>query len=394
MGILTEQEMYFRAAERAFYRNPFSDLLIVSLETLNRDDDEWKGLNLPVLLVSADGTLPGATRREIARRRNPNLFVWGDPEVVPDSTLDALEQITRGKVYRITRYAAAKEVKPDQPALDGDGDSAVKEATEQPGAGQEQAAANPPDGAMENTDTKTEHPGGNSQGEDNGEILVQAGEGQDPEVIAPVDGPPAEAEEIVPEAEQAGELDTEETPGQRPAEQEPEIAPQGDEPGEKAADVILQPEDAGEEYPGEITVQHQAEQEQDISNPPDGHPPKAAEEALQPEEAIGEDNKELTEPGAEQEPDIVPTPSGKPVDDTIILQPEETNREDVQEPLPGSQADHELETDGPAGERPEVENEMPEELWGEEESAEAVEKETETNKSATSQNVLVWRFPS
>ncbi|GBF34551.1 translation initiation factor 2 [Desulfocucumis palustris] len=101
MGILSEKEMYFKAAERAFYRNPFSDLLIVSFTTLNSDDESWKGLQLPVLLVPADGAVPDATRREIARRRRVNLYVWGNSDTVPDHTLRELTALTSGKVYRI-----------------------------------------------------------------------------------------------------------------------------------------------------------------------------------------------------------------------------------------------------------------------------------------------------
>lgn len=127
MGILTEKEMFYRAAERAFYRNPFSDLLIVSLETLNRDDDEWKGLGLPVLLVSAGGEVPEATRREIARRKNANLYVWGGRNDIPGRAMDDLETLTRGKIFLITGYAAEKGTAGDVigDAAGDDGDAAV-----------------------------------------------------------------------------------------------------------------------------------------------------------------------------------------------------------------------------------------------------------------------------
>ena len=109
LGILSEKDMYLRAAERAFYRNPFSDLLIISFSALNSDDDRWKGLQLPVLLVPDNGDVPGATRREIARRKRVNLFVWGHPDAITDAILDELATMTRGKVYRILAHGIKKE---------------------------------------------------------------------------------------------------------------------------------------------------------------------------------------------------------------------------------------------------------------------------------------------
>jgi len=109
LGILSEKDMYLRAAERAFYRNPFSDLLIISFSALNSDDDRWKGLQLPVLLVPDNGDVPGATRREIARRKRVNLFVWGHPDAITDAILDELATMTRGKVYRILAHEIKKE---------------------------------------------------------------------------------------------------------------------------------------------------------------------------------------------------------------------------------------------------------------------------------------------
>lgn len=103
MAATNERDLYFRAAERAFYRSPHSDLLIMSQENYtNGAEGEWKSVNLPVLLVDSAGTVPEATRREIGRRRRANLFIWGDRESIPAVTARELESITGGKVFRIT----------------------------------------------------------------------------------------------------------------------------------------------------------------------------------------------------------------------------------------------------------------------------------------------------
>jgi hypothetical protein len=115
--------MYLKAAERAFYRNPFSDLLIISFSALNSEDDRWKGLQLPMLLVPDSGAVPRATQREISRRKRVNLFVWGDPDTVADEMLNELATITRGKVYRILAHRENEVNSPAEEVLDPPGAS-------------------------------------------------------------------------------------------------------------------------------------------------------------------------------------------------------------------------------------------------------------------------------
>jgi len=103
LAATNERDLYFRAAERAFYRNPFSDLLILSRENYSKGaEGEWKSVNLPVLLVDSAGMVPEATRREIGRRKKANLFIWGDRECIPKETVSELQSITEGRVFRIT----------------------------------------------------------------------------------------------------------------------------------------------------------------------------------------------------------------------------------------------------------------------------------------------------
>ena len=123
MGILSENDMYLKAAERAFYRNPFSDLLIISFSALNSEDDRWKGLQLPVLLVPDSGAVPRATQREIARRKRANLYVWGDLGAIADEMLDELSTITRGKVYRILAHREKEKDSPAEEVLNPPGAS-------------------------------------------------------------------------------------------------------------------------------------------------------------------------------------------------------------------------------------------------------------------------------
>ena len=95
-----KQEIYLKTAQRAFYRNPFSDLLILSSSMVNRDE-LWKGLHLPLLLIAPDGSIPAATKREIIRRKRANLYVWGN---LSSETLAALSQLTKGQVFQVMAY--------------------------------------------------------------------------------------------------------------------------------------------------------------------------------------------------------------------------------------------------------------------------------------------------
>ncbi|MEB3102568.1 hypothetical protein [Ferviditalea candida] len=81
------------------------DMLIVSIESL--EDESWKLVNkalpLPFLLVTKYGYIPNATREEILRRKDPNLFLLGGGEQISEWVEYVLRTLTKGSVFRIVK---------------------------------------------------------------------------------------------------------------------------------------------------------------------------------------------------------------------------------------------------------------------------------------------------
>lgn len=102
--------VYFHVAMHAFYRNPYSDLLIISEEAFSRASGAWKHLNVPFLVVTSDGNIPEATKREIMRRKGADLYIWGNATEISEEVARQLSTFTKGDVYRVVSYAAKTPV--------------------------------------------------------------------------------------------------------------------------------------------------------------------------------------------------------------------------------------------------------------------------------------------
>lgn len=78
------------------------NLLIIPVESLRRRDLNLNCLpRYPVLYVTGVGYVPLATKREILRRRNPNLFLLGDKKDISEWVAYVLSTLTSGGVYRL-----------------------------------------------------------------------------------------------------------------------------------------------------------------------------------------------------------------------------------------------------------------------------------------------------
>jgi hypothetical protein len=97
------ENIYSEAANYAKMWAPFErNLLIISVEKLQETQMQLVNLpRYPVLNVTKTGYIPYATKIEILRRRNPNLFlVWGSDDI-SEWVAYVLTTLTKGQVYRI-----------------------------------------------------------------------------------------------------------------------------------------------------------------------------------------------------------------------------------------------------------------------------------------------------
>ncbi len=380
MGILSEKEMYFKAAERAFYRNPFSDLLIVSFATLNSDDEGWKGLQLPVLLVPTDGTIPGATSREITRRRRVNLYVWGDSNTVPDKTLNELTTLTSGKVYRILGYEKnnGQDAEEFQTAPLESGSA----TPDTPGPASEDAnpdvAAVEPEAGEKTTDDEPEMAdAAASPGENASEEEKDRDTWQDEVVAVEEDN---NTENVDSLAESSNEEKTEltvdlagvNTEGDD-SEESPEIVDEdageklagSDLPGDESTTEVVKTSaedlteedtnltvETGEETPGE-TAEKNLEESEESSDEIEGNSPESTDAADEPGQETGdtEADRQITEAVISRETGYAKTDM-----DTVIA---ETGQEAGEEPVMNFD-----------------------------------DAETDENNKTYGKNVIIWRFPS
>lgn len=95
--------IFEEAAQYARIRAPYEkNLLIVPVEKLREAAKEVASLpRYPVLYVTKLGYIPCATKAEIIRRTDPNLFLLGGKEAISGWVAYALSTLTQGRVFRI-----------------------------------------------------------------------------------------------------------------------------------------------------------------------------------------------------------------------------------------------------------------------------------------------------
>lgn len=78
------------------------NVLIVPVERIQKAVSKMKSLQqFPALYVTNFGYIPYATKMEIIRRRDANLWLLGGEEDISEWVAYALGTLTKGKVYRI-----------------------------------------------------------------------------------------------------------------------------------------------------------------------------------------------------------------------------------------------------------------------------------------------------
>ena len=95
--------IFEEAAQYARIRLPHEkNLLIVPIEKLHEAGKEVPNLpRYPLLYVTKLGYIPYATKAEIIRRTDPNLFLLGEEEAISGWVAYALSTLTQGRVFRI-----------------------------------------------------------------------------------------------------------------------------------------------------------------------------------------------------------------------------------------------------------------------------------------------------
>jgi hypothetical protein len=79
-----------------------TNILIIPVEQMEKAVKEMKNLpQFPVLYVTKIGYVPYATKMEIIRRRDPNLFLLGGKGEISEWVAYVLQTLTKGKMYRI-----------------------------------------------------------------------------------------------------------------------------------------------------------------------------------------------------------------------------------------------------------------------------------------------------
>ncbi len=88
------------------------NILIVPVEQMEKAAKEMKNLpRFTTLYVTKIGYVPYATKMEIIRRKDANLFLLGGIEDISEWVAYVLGTLTKGKVYRIIEIAATSEKK-------------------------------------------------------------------------------------------------------------------------------------------------------------------------------------------------------------------------------------------------------------------------------------------